>query len=76
MATGASTNLSYGPGVFTDEEFEKAAKEVIDPDLDGWEFFVESHGTKIYRKYKEVGRANRDVVILIMLQKPGAVSYA
>lgn len=39
---------------FTDEEFEQAAKEVANPDLTDFEFFVESHGTKIYRHYKEV----------------------
>lgn len=49
------TLMTYGPGVFPDEEFEKAAKELAEPDLVGWEFFVESHGTKIFRKYKEVG---------------------
>ena len=45
---------SHGPGVFTDEEFEKVAHEVVSPDLAGFEFFVESHGTKFYRKYREV----------------------
>ncbi len=53
--------MSYGPGVFTDEEFEKAAKELSEPDLVGWEFFVESHSTKIYRKYREVGWALDDM---------------
>lgn len=46
--------ISYGPGTFTEEEFEEAAKEVVNPDLTDYEFFVESHGTKIYRHYKEV----------------------
>ena len=46
--------LSYGPGAFTEEEFEKAANEIVNPDLTGYEFFVESHGTKIYRHYREV----------------------
>lgn len=50
LAVGAS----HGPGVFTDEEFEKVAREVVSPDLNGFEFFVESHGTKFYRKYREV----------------------
>ena len=45
---------SHDPGVFTDEEFEKVAREVVSPDLTGFEFFVESHGTKFYRKYREV----------------------
>lgn len=39
---------------FTQEDFEKVAQEVLNPDLTGYEFFVESHGTKIYRHYKEV----------------------
>ena len=51
------TTYSIGAGVFTDEEFERAAKEVLEPDINGWEFFVESKGTKIYRNYKEVGGA-------------------
>ena len=46
--------LSYGPGAFTEYEFEDAAREVVNPDLTNYEFFVESHGTKIYRHYKEV----------------------
>ena len=49
------TTFSIGAGVFTDEDFERAAKEVLDPNINGWEFFVESRGTKIYRNYKEVG---------------------
>ena len=54
------TTFSIGAGVFTDEDFERAAKEVLDPDINGWEFFVESRGTKIYRNYKEVGpRVNK-----------------
>lgn len=47
--------MSYGSGAFADEEFERVAKEVIDPDLTDFEFFVESHNTRIYRRYKEVG---------------------
>ena len=46
--------VSHGPGAFTEEEFEQAAREVANPDLSDYEFFVESHGTKIYRHYKEV----------------------
>ena len=52
------TTFSIGAGVFTDEDFERAAKEVLDPNINGWEFFVESRGTKIYRNYKEVGPGN------------------
>ena len=51
---GLEVGASHGPGVFTDEEFEKVACEVVSPDLNGFEFFVESHGTKFYRKYREV----------------------
>ena len=50
------TLFSVGPGVFTDEEFERAVAEIAKPDLEGWEFFIESMNTKIYRKYKEVCR--------------------
>ena len=49
------TLFSVGPGVFTDEDFERAVNEIDKPDLEGWEFFIESMNTKIYRKYKEVG---------------------
>lgn len=45
--------LQFGPGTFTDAEFLEAAKEVVNPDLTDYEFFVESHGTKIYRHYRE-----------------------
>lgn len=48
------TVFSVGPGVFTDDDFARAVSEINTPDLEGWEFFVESLGTKIYRKYKEV----------------------
>lgn len=48
------TLFSVGPGVFTDEEFARAVGEISVPDLEGWELFVESMGTTIYRKYKEV----------------------
>ena len=61
MATGSALGVSVGPGVFTGEDFQRAAQEVVEPDLSGgWEFFVESHNTKIYRNYKEVraGSAN------------------
>ena len=46
--------LSYGPGEFTDEEFERAAREIANPNIAKYEFFVESHGTKIYRRYIQV----------------------
>ena len=49
------TVFSVGPGVFTDEDFARAMHEIGKPHLEGWEFFVEAMGTKIYRKYKEVG---------------------
>ena len=46
--------MSFGPGMFTDEEFEKVAHEVLQPDITNYEYFVESYGTKFYRKYNEV----------------------
>lgn len=49
-----NTLFSVGPGVFTDEEFARAVREISEPDLEGWEMFVETMGTTIYRKYKEV----------------------
>ena len=50
----SKVGASHGPGVFTDEQFEQVARQVVSPDLEGFEYFVESHGTKFYRKYKEV----------------------
>ncbi|XP_003387507.1 PREDICTED: phosphatidylcholine transfer protein-like [Amphimedon queenslandica] len=45
---------SQPTGIFTDEEFLEAAKQVQNPALDdSWELFVECMGVKIYRKYKE-----------------------
>ena len=41
-------------GLFTDDDFLKAAVQVKNPDFSGWEFFVESMGVKMYRKYSEV----------------------
>lgn len=41
-------------GLFTDEDFIKAAKQVQNPDIQGWELFVECMGVKMYRKYSEV----------------------
>ena len=41
-------------GLFKDEEFVAAARQVQNPDLEGWEFFVESMGVKVHRRYKEV----------------------
>ncbi|XP_071482202.1 phosphatidylcholine transfer protein-like [Diadema antillarum] len=37
--------------MFTDEQFEQAIKELDEPDLTDYEFFTESTGVKIYRKY-------------------------
>ncbi|KAL8588696.1 hypothetical protein ACOMHN_046468 [Nucella lapillus] len=38
---------------FNDEEFQNACKELDEPQVHGWEFFVESHGVTIYRLYNE-----------------------
>lgn len=46
--------MSFGPGMFTDEEFERVAQEVLQPNIAEYDFFVESYGTKFYRKYSEV----------------------
>ena len=39
---------------FSDEEFKKAAMEMTNPNLEGYEFFLESMNIKFYRKYREV----------------------
>lgn len=39
--------------VFNDLEFESVVRELDTPDVEGWEFFTESHGVKIYRLYNE-----------------------
>ena len=56
MAAGTETSADKLKlkAAFTEEEFELAAKEIANPDLSDFEFFVESHGTKIYRRYIEV----------------------
>lgn len=56
MASGSDPHVGmrHGPGVFTQEEFEKAARQVVSPDISEFEYFIESHGTKFYRKYREV----------------------
>lgn len=40
--------------VFNDLEFESVVRELDTPDVEGWGFFTESHGVKIYRLYNEV----------------------
>uniref|UniRef100_A0A0B6ZGI4 Phosphatidylcholine transfer protein n=1 Tax=Arion vulgaris TaxID=1028688 RepID=A0A0B6ZGI4_9EUPU len=40
-------------GLFTDSDFECTLLELDVPDIEGWEFFVESHGVTIYRLYNE-----------------------
>ena len=40
--------------LFQDSEFELACQELDNPQTEGWEFFVESHGVTIYRLYNEV----------------------
>ena len=39
---------------FSDDEFRKAALELENPDLEGYEFFLESMNIKFYRRYREV----------------------
>ncbi|XP_076455709.1 phosphatidylcholine transfer protein-like [Babylonia areolata] len=38
---------------FKDEEFQNTCRELEEPQVEGWEFFVESHGVTIYRLYNE-----------------------
>ena len=59
MAVSAEAKTtSYGNGVFTDDEFESVAQEVVSPQLSDYEEFVESHGITFYRKYIEVTTAS------------------
>lgn len=39
--------------MFTDEEFKKYLKELDNPDLSEFEFFTESTGVKVYRRYNK-----------------------
>ena len=41
--------------MFTDADFDLLMLELDEPQIDGWEFFTESHGVRIYRLYNEVG---------------------
>lgn len=41
-------------GLFPDDDFNRAIAELDKPDVDGWEFFVESNGVTIYRLFNEV----------------------
>ncbi len=59
-------------GLFTDEDFTKAALQVQNPDFEGWEFFVESMGVKMYRKYSEVSQSLNYNIMLFLL---GSVSH-
>jgi len=40
--------------MFQDQEFIDACSELEIPDVDGWEFFTESHDVTIYRLYNDV----------------------
>ncbi|BFZ10391.1 hypothetical protein BsWGS_13430 [Bradybaena similaris] len=40
-------------GLFTDSDFEQILEQVDVLDVEGWEFFVESHSITIYRLYNE-----------------------
>ncbi|XP_064617956.1 phosphatidylcholine transfer protein-like [Liolophura sinensis] len=39
--------------MFQDEEFTSACRELEGPQVEGWEFFTESHDVTIYRLYNE-----------------------
>ena len=39
---------------FNEREFQEACKQLDNPNVSEYEFFVESMGVKIYRKYNEV----------------------
>lgn len=66
MATPPVQGIHSKPtGLFTDNDFLKAAKQVQNPDLEGWEFFVESMGVKLYRKFSEVGQLHTHTHIFL-----------
>lgn len=44
---------------FSEDEFQLAWTELDEPNLDGWEFFTETTGVKIYRLYHKVNDAMR-----------------
>ena len=60
VCAGAKTT-SYGNGVFSDDEFESVAQEVVHPQLSDYEEFVKSHGITFYRKYIEVTKTSMHV---------------
>ena len=41
-------------GLFTDLDFSNTIHELDNQDVSGWEFFVETHGTTIYRQLNKV----------------------
>jgi len=57
------------PVAFTDEEFELAAREVNNPDLNEYEKLVESQGTTIYRHYIEVRGVGFTLFVLVVQVK-------
>ena len=46
------------------DNFDSALKEAELPDLSQWQFFVETHGLKIYRLYREVMYLNLMIPVL------------
>lgn len=40
--------------LFQDSEFTDACQELDEPQVEGWEYFTESHGLKIYRQLNKV----------------------
>ncbi|KAK3106166.1 hypothetical protein FSP39_014092 [Pinctada imbricata] len=38
---------------FPDSEYDQVCRELENPQVEGWEFFTESHGVTIYRLYNE-----------------------
>ena len=54
----------YSPkliGAMENIDFDALCREVDHPDTEGFEFFVESLGTTIYRQYNEVCSVNQSV---------------
>lgn len=68
---------SQPTGLFTDEDFLCAAKQVQNPVIDdSWELFVEAMEVKVYRKYNEVRVVGVNKInFFLLLQESGLYEY-
>ncbi len=54
---------------FTERDFQDACRQLDNPDVSEYEFFVESTGVKIYRKYNAVSIASNSAATEFMFPK-------